>query len=71
MQEKNVKILSIDGVYPTTENIRNGSYPLVTGLYCVTLENETNPNVEKVLDFLLSEDGQYIIEQTGYVGIGE
>ena len=71
MQEKNVKILSIDGVYPTTENIRNGSYPLVTGLYCVTLENEPNPNVEKVLDFLLSEDGQYIIEQTGYVGIGE
>ncbi|MBR2791675.1 MAG: substrate-binding domain-containing protein [Erysipelotrichaceae bacterium] len=71
MQEKNIKILSIDGVYPTTENIRNGSYPLVTGLYCVTLENEPNPNVEKVLDFLLSEDGQYIIEQTGYVGIGE
>ena len=69
MQEKNVKILSIDGVYPTTENIKNGSYPLVTGLYCVTRENDPNEYVEKVLDFLLSEDGQYIIEKTGYVGL--
>ncbi len=66
MQEKGVKMLAVDGVYPTVENIKNGSYPLVVGLYCLTREGDTNPNVQKVLDFLLSEDGQYIIEQTGY-----
>ena len=68
MQETNVKILSVDGIYPTTESIKNGSYPLTTGLYCVS-RNEDDPNVQKVLDFLLSEDGQYIIEKTGYAGI--
>lgn len=65
-QEKNVKILSIDGVYPTKENIQNGSYPATVGLYCITLKDNDNQNVQKMLEFLLSEDGQYIIEETGY-----
>ena len=69
MEETGVKILSIDGVYPTTENIRDGSYPLSTGLYCLTRANEDDPDVEKVLEFLLSDDGQYIIEETGYVAL--
>ncbi len=68
MEETGVKMLSIDGVYPTVENVKNGTYPLITGLYCVTRANEDDPNVRKVLDFLLSEDGQYIIETTGYAG---
>ena len=69
MEEENVKLLAIDGVYPTVENIENGSYPLITGLYCVTRKDDPNPNVRKVIDFLLSEDGQYIIRKTGYGGI--
>ena len=71
MEEENVKLLSIDGVQPTVENIRNGSYPLVTPLYCVTRANDANPSVRKVLDFLLSPDGQYIIEKTGYAGLNQ
>lgn len=65
-QEENVKILSIDGVYPTKENIQNGSYPATVGLYCVTRKGDDNEYVQKMLEFLLSEDGQYIIEETGY-----
>lgn len=68
-QEDNVKIISIDGVYPTTETIKSGEYPLATGFYCVTVKGNDNPYVQKVLDFLLSEDGQYIIEETGYCPI--
>ncbi len=68
-QEKNVKILSVDGVFPSAETIRNGSYPLTTNLYCITRSAEDNPYVQKMLEFLLSEDGQYIIEQTGYAAL--
>jgi len=60
------KMLSVDGVYPSTENIKNGSYPVVSGLYCVTVKGNKNENVQKVIDFLLSEDGQYLVEQSGY-----
>ena len=64
-----IKMLSVDGVAPTAENIMNGSYPIVTPIYAVTYEENTNENVEKLLDWILSEEGQYIIEETGYVGI--
>ena len=71
MQENNVKVIAVDGVKPTIENIRNGSYPLTTGLCLVTRENDPNPNVQKMIDFMLSEDGQEIIEKTGYAGLGK
>ncbi|UZN00506.1 hypothetical protein OL548_13750 [Lysinibacillus sp. MHQ-1] len=33
---KKIKLLSIDGIAPTKENIRNGTYPLVSEFYAVT-----------------------------------
>lgn len=65
-QVEGAKMIAVDGVYPSTESIKTGEYPLVASLYCITLKGNDNENVQKVLDFLLSEDGQYIIEQTGY-----
>ncbi|MCQ2525120.1 MAG: hypothetical protein MJ123_12375 [Lachnospiraceae bacterium] len=70
-QEKGVKMLSIDGVYPTLENIGNGSYPLTTNVCLVTRKNEPNPNVQKMIDFILSNDGQDIIRKTGYAGLAK
>ena len=68
-QEKNVKILSVDGIYPTMENIESGAYPQ-TGYVClITRKDEKNPYVQKMKEFILSEDGQYIIRQTGYAGL--
>ncbi|MEG0365617.1 MAG: substrate-binding domain-containing protein [Coprobacillus sp.] len=68
-QEKDVKIISIDGIKPTIENIKNQSYPISTYLYCVTLKNNKKDNVKKLKDYLLSDQGQYIIEQTGYCAL--
>ena len=67
-QEKNVKMLSVDGVFPTVETIEDGTYPLTVPLVAVTRKDNDNPNVRKVLDFLLSDDGQEIIRRTGYGG---
>ncbi len=68
-QEKGVKMLSIDGIYPSLENIENGSYPLVTSVVLITRADETNPYVRKMTDFILSEEGQDIIRRTGYAGV--
>ena len=62
-------MISIDGVAPTAENIRTGKYPVVTPIYAVTYEEQKNENVDKLLEWILSEEGQYIIEETGYVGV--
>ena len=70
-QEKGVKMLSVDGVYPTPENIENGSYPLTTALCVISRANDEapNPNVQKMIDFALSPAGQEIIRKTGYAGV--
>lgn len=69
IKNPDIKILSIDGVAPTVENIKNGTYPISGPLYAVTYEGNENENVEKLLEWILSEEGQEIIEKTGYVGI--
>lgn len=69
IKNPDIKMLSVDGVAPTAENIKNGSYPIVTPIYAVTYEENANENVDRLLEWILSKEGQYIIEETGYVGI--
>ena len=64
-----VKMISVDGVYPDKENIRNGSYPLVYNFYAVYRADNENENVKALVDWILSEEGQYIIDQSGYVAL--
>lgn len=65
-QEKNVKLLAVDGISPSIENIENGTYPLVTNVCLITRKDETNPYVERMKEFILSEQGQGIVKKTGY-----
>ncbi len=69
IKNPDIKMISIDGAAPTSENIRNGSYPILTPIYAVTYKENQNGNVDKLLDWILSDEGQYIINETGYVGI--
>lgn len=69
IQNPDIKMIAVDGVAPTVENIKNGTYPIVTPVYAVTYENNPNPNVQALIQWILSDEGQYIIEQTGYVGM--
>ena len=66
-----IKMLSLNDVYPSRENVQNETYPIVSNFYAFTRkgEKDTNPNIKKVLDFILSPTGQEIINETGYVGL--
>ena len=68
-QEEGVKILSVDGVYPSVENIENGTYPALADLVVSKLSDNDKENVNKVVEFLLSDDGQEIIRKSGYGGL--
>lgn len=46
IQNPDIKMLSVDGAAPTAENIENGSYPIVTPIYAVTYQENTNENVD-------------------------
>ncbi len=64
-----VKMLSLNGVYPTAENIQNRSYPIVAQFYAIYRADNENENIPVLIDWLLSEEGQTLIEETGYVRI--
>ncbi len=69
VQNDGVKMLSLNGAYPDEENIRNRSYPIVVEFYAVYRADNTNENIPKVIDWLLSDEGQTLIDQSGYVRI--
>lgn len=64
-----VKMIAVDNIYPSKENIRNKTYPIVTELYAVVRKDDPNPNIKLFIDFVLSEKGQRIVEESGYVSI--
>jgi phosphate transport system substrate-binding protein len=67
-KNKNIKLLSIDGVYPTSETIENNEYPFTQTFYAITSGNESE-NTKRFIRWMLSGQGQSIVEKTGYVRI--
>lgn len=61
-----VKMLALNGVYPDQKAVASGEYPVVSEFYAVYDKENDNPNIPKIIDWLLSEEGQRLIEQTGY-----
>lgn len=64
-----VKMISLNGVYPSAENIQNRSYPVVAQFYAIYRSDNKNKNIPVLLDWLLSDEGQELIAKTGYVRI--
>ena len=63
-----VKMLKVDGVEATIENIKNGSYKISRPLNIVFQESTVNNEVNKAFyAFLQSSDAQKIISDNGYV----
>lgn len=63
-----IKLLSINGIAPTKENIINETYPITSTFYAVT-RSDASSEIKEFVQWCLSDQGQYLIEQTGYVGI--
>lgn len=64
-----IRFLEIDGVYPEIETIRNGTYPFIHEFYAVKREGNKNPLVDQFIEWILSDQGQELVEKSGYVGI--
>ncbi len=69
VSDERVKMLAVDGVEPNAENIRNGSYPICVNFYVVYRKDNQNEKLRPLVDWLLSEEGQTMIEACGYVGL--
>lgn len=65
-----IKMLGINGVKPTIETIKDGSYPIFTNGFIVLKKSETEDSIaRKWVDNVLSQRGSKIIEAAGYVPV--
>ncbi len=66
--DDSVKGLKIDGVEPTTANVQNGRYKFSRPFNIVTTSQQSELAKEFVR-FILSDSGQQIIENNGYISV--
>lgn len=65
-----IKMIGINGVKPSLETIKNGTYPIYTNGYVVIRKDaKEDSNARKWVNEVLSARGSKIIEEAGYVPI--
>lgn len=69
VDNESVKMLSLNGVYPDSANISNKSYPVIAEFYAIYRADNKNENISVLIDWILSDEGQRLIEESGYVRI--
>lgn len=67
--DDSIKVLSIDGVYPNSENIKSGDYKLARKFNMV-LKDYENPLAKDFIDFIFSDEGSQIISRN-YISLSE
>jgi len=66
VQSDQIKLLELDGIAPTRENIVNETYPQTGYFYAVSVIGNDNPNIDIFIEWILSPEGQELIEKSGY-----
>ena len=63
-----IKLLSVNGIFPSKETIQNESYPLFENFYAIYIDtDDKNENIEPIINWILSEQGQELVQKTGYI----
>ena len=65
-----VKAVKIDGVEATAENIKSGEYK-VSRPFNIATNREVSDVAQDFIDYILSPEGQAVIEENGYISIDD
>ncbi len=63
-----VKAMKIDGVEPTKENVKNAAYS-ISRPFNIATKGEVKGVAKDFIDFIMSADGQKIVDENGYVSV--
>ena len=66
--DDSVKMLQVEGVTPTEETVKDKSYPIQRPFVMVS-KGALNTQAQAFLDFILSDAGQKIVVQKGFVSV--
>ncbi len=65
-----VKALSIDGIEPTVENIKDGSYAL-SRPFNVATKGDASGLALDFMNYVMSAEGQQVVEDNGYIAVAD
>ncbi|MCD7841694.1 MAG: substrate-binding domain-containing protein [Lachnospiraceae bacterium] len=68
--DDSVTAVAIDGVEATVENVEAGDYTVVRPFNILTME-EVSAEAQDFIDFILSEEGQAVISDNGYIALSD
>lgn len=64
-----IKVLHVDGVAASAENIRSGAYPFSTAYYAVYRAEDEGATAGEFTRWILSDEGQACVKQAGYIPV--
>lgn len=67
--DDSVKVLEIDGVQATVDNIKNGTYS-VARPFNIATGAEVSEAAQDFINFIMSAEGQAVVEENGYISQG-
>jgi len=71
-KNKDIKVLQVEGITPEHENLKTKRYPF-TAEYCVVIraDEPQGSDARRLRDYMLSAEGQKIVEMAGYCPGGQ
>ena len=67
--DDSINAVKIDDIEPTASNVKNDSYKISRPFLLVYKEDNLKENGNKLINFILSEEGQKIVEENGLIRI--
>lgn len=64
-----VKALSLDGVAPSTDTVKNGSYKLQRPFNIAYIDGKLNDVAKDFISFIMSKEGAKVVDAEGYISI--
>lgn len=65
-----VKAVSLNGIEPTAETVKDGSYMLQRPFIIAYKDGKLSDAAQDFISYIMSRDGQAIIEEEGYISVG-
>ena len=66
--DNSVEAIKVDGVEAIVENVSNKTYPIAREVYWY-MEKNAGENINKLVEYVLSEEGQNIVKEEGFVPV--
>ena len=69
-EQNGIRLVSVEGAEPSLKNMQNGKYNLTYEIYAIIRSDSRTGSAERVIvDWLLSDDGQGMLKEVGYVPV--